>query len=68
MFDQAKKENGAKDEEDVDEFRMLAPDKFRQRSTLGRGTIKKLNTKGEIIELGESQLVSEEDIFIQKIV
>jgi len=35
---------------------------------MGRGTIKKLNKQGEIIELGESQMISEEDLFIQKIV
>lgn len=34
---------------------------------MGRGTIKKLSTNGQIIELGESQMVSEEDLFIQKI-
>ena len=35
---------------------------------MGLQTMKKLNTKGEIIELGESQLISEEDLFIEKIV
>ena len=43
---------------------MPTDEALRKRNTLRRETIKKLNTQGDIIELGESTLISEEDLFI----
>ena len=52
----------------VDENSVVKEEGEHQQSYVVVTSMKKLNTKGEIIELGESQLISEEDLFIEKIV